>query len=130
VQARKTAALAFAAALTAAPPALADGFWTHDLGAAGTPEACLDRASRAMETYFRQNGVTDGLVQVADWSVQGYDLPPGDVQAQFVCPYRDGVVEIALLFTYSAGPESDRHAVVESLTAIWDRLGAPVPLTK
>jgi hypothetical protein len=107
----------------------ADGFMTRDLGTGGDPGQCLDRAERAMNDWFRTNGVTGGLVQRGDWSVQGYDLPPGNVQVQIACPWRNDQVLVALMFSYSTGPESDRVAVIDGLDAIWHRLAAQ-PLQK
>ena len=113
---------AFIAAVVALVPglALADGFHTRDLGSGGSPDQCMARARAAVEGYARQAGTPNATINEGSWSVQGFDLAPGNVDVQVACPYRDNISSIVLLIAHSRGDNADRVAVVDGISAFWD----------
>ncbi|GAB4276436.1 MAG: hypothetical protein Kow0013_30150 [Pararhodobacter sp.] len=113
--------LSTAAFLTLLPTlALADGFYTRDLGGAGSPQDCLARGRAAIQAYANQSGTPNATINEGSWSVHGFDLQPGNVDVQIACPYRNNVVEVALLVAHSRDDREDRVAVVDGISAHWD----------
>lgn len=104
-------------------PAVAEGFYTSDLGEGGAPDACIFRAQRTLNAYAVNSGFPQTTILSGAWSTDGYDLQPGDVDVQFLCPYRDSHVSVALLVGHSDGADADRIAVVEALVALWNATG-------
>lgn len=118
----------FAAALgLLAAPVLADGIHTRDLGAGGTGDECLARAERAIRAYIRSSNDPSPDVSVGDWSASGFNLQPGNVDAQIACPYRDNISSIVLLFTHSSGEQSEREAVALGIRDAWNADTGPRP---
>lgn len=111
-----------AAVVLALVPALAwaDGFYTHDLGEGGTADACTFRAQRALNAFLMEAGQDGATMASGTWSVDGYNLQPGNVDVEFLCPYRDVQVPVALIVSHSAGSENDRVAIVTALVERWN----------
>lgn len=115
--------LAIAACVALAPGlAAADGFYTRDLGDGGAPAECMARAQQAIQAYVQQSG-TAASVLTGTWSVDAYDLAPGNVDVELACPYRDSHVTVALLVTHSSGSEQERVTVLDGITAFWNSPG-------
>lgn len=112
-----TAALAILAA-----QASADGYHTRDMGAGGSGEECMERAEAAIRAYAAEPGNSDGgtIINSGDWSVQGFDLLPGDVDVQIACPYRNNVASIVLAISHSRGSHDERAAVIDGITEHWN----------
>ena len=72
----------------AALPALADGFTTDDLGYLPDRATCMARANQAFEIYGRETGQTVPVSEGA-WSVSGWDIMPGAVDINIICPIID-----------------------------------------
>ena len=116
--------LALAAGLTLLPTlALAEGFFDRDLGDGGSPAECMDRAERTLNAYGRASGSTDIYVARGSWSVDGYHLEPGNIAVQFLCPYRDSHVSVAILVGHSDATGDAAEPVVSALAQIWDNNG-------
>ena len=120
----RAGALVVALAVLGSVPALADGFFTRDLGDGGSPEQCLNRAEQTLNAYVRESGSGRAVVLRGSWSVDGYYLEPGNVNVQIACPYRDSYVSIVLAVGHSTGAESERAAVVDRIDALWNNPGA------
>ena len=114
-----------AAACLAALPAIAqaEGFFDRDLGDGGAPAECMDRAERTLNAYVRASGSTDGFIARGSWSVDGYHLEPGNIAVQFLCPYRDSHVSVAILVGHSDATGDAAEPVVSALAQIWDNNG-------
>jgi hypothetical protein len=113
--------LSTAALVTLLPTlAFADGFYTRDLGEAGSPQDCLARGRAAIQGYANQTGTPNATINEGSWSVHGFDLQPGNVDVQIACPYRNNVVDITLLVAHSRDNREDRIAVVDGISAQWD----------
>jgi len=121
-----------AASVLALVPALAqaEGYYTSDLGDGGAPQECMTRAERALSSYVATSANPNAFVATGTWSVDAYDLMPGDVAVSILCPYRESHVSVVLLVTHSEGPESERIATAEGIGQIWDSLGQPGGATK
>ncbi len=104
---------------------LADGIFTRDLGAGGTSAQCMTRAERALQAYAQSVGMSPTEVTMGSWSAQAFDLPPGAVDVQIACPYRDNVSEVVLLFAHSQGSDSEREAVVMAIASYWENDASP-----
>lgn len=121
---RRARTLTLAALVALAPGlALAEGFYTRDLGDGGTPDGCMNRAEQALNAYVAAGAGPNAVVARGTWSVDAYHLGAADVAVQMVCPYRNSIVSIVLLTAHSMGPESERIAVVDAIAARWDAAG-------
>lgn len=111
-----------AALAVLATQASADGYHTRDMGAGGSGEECMQRAEAAIRAYAAEPGNSDGgtVINSGDWSVQGFDLLPGDVDVQIACPYRNNIASIVLAISHSRGEEAQRVEVIDGITEHWD----------
>lgn len=98
----------------------ADGFYVHDLGDGGAPEACMAQALAALSAYATATGTPGAVIQAGVWSVDAYGLEPGGVDVDIACPYRDNHVGVALLTAHGTGAEEDRAAVADGITGYWN----------
>lgn len=106
-------------------PAQADWFLTYNMGSGLTTEDCVARGYATLQAYADQSGSTQAEVSEAAWSAQAHDLAPGGIDAQFICPYDDGIVVAVLLVIHGANSYVDRNTIGEALTAVWE--ATPVP---
>ena len=113
------------ASVLAVLPALAqaDGFYTSDLGDAGGPADCTQRAQRSLSAYVSEPRNAGATIATGAWSVDAYHLQPGNVSVQIACPYRDGHVDVALITAFSTGPEADRIAAIDAIVQRWNAPG-------
>lgn len=109
-------------AVAVAGGAQAEGFYTYDLGVGGHYEQCYDRAARALRGYaLRHSGADTELVE-SEWSIEIYNLQPGDVDVQILCPYRNQQSEIVLMVGHSEGLSQDRERVIHAIRDRWNDL--------
>jgi hypothetical protein len=119
--------------LIAAPlgtPAGATGFLSHDLGAAGSADECIDRARRTLDAYATRFGRADSEVVTSQWTSSAFSVEPGGADINIACPYRDFRVEIALITVHSLGPVAERETILDRLLGIWATQGQGAPLSK
>ena len=114
-----------AAACLALVPALAqaEGFYTSDLGDGGAPAECMARAGQALNTYATNGASPNATVSTGTWSVDAYNLQPGNVAVSILCPYRESHVSIVLLVAHSAGTEAERIRATDGISQIWNGIG-------
>jgi hypothetical protein len=113
------ASLFLSAFLLAAAPSWALGFLTHDLGAAGSGEECMQRARQTLDAYSARYGQPSTEVVASQWTASAFSVLPGNADMQIACPYRNFQVEVALLIIHSQGPVSERETILNRVLEIW-----------
>lgn len=117
---------AFCVSMPAA--ALANGFLTRDLGAGGHYEDCLARAVQSLQFYVDRMGAHRAEIDQGAWAAYAFGVPPGSVDVQIACPYRNNMSDIVLLTTHSSGGLDDRQTVLNNIAEIWESLeGGAMP---
>jgi hypothetical protein len=112
-----TRILALATLMSAtALPALAEGWTIQTLGTMDNTQACMDKARVVMNGYIFDHG--GGNTTADTWSVYGFDLDPGTVDAVIMCPTGGGDYVNAILVLHS---NSDtRSDMADAMLALWN----------
>ncbi|RMD93835.1 MAG: hypothetical protein D6811_04165 [Alphaproteobacteria bacterium] len=114
------AALA-AGGLVMAAPAFAEGMGVRDYGEVVDRPTCLARAEAAMRAYLRQHGITNpDHVVPTEWTVYGWDFPPGNNDIVVMCPVVAGGVINAFFFQHGQGSPEERQQMGDALEALWN----------
>ncbi|MCC6001415.1 MAG: hypothetical protein JJU19_11215 [Pararhodobacter sp.] len=110
--------------------ASANGFLTRDLGSGGPYQDCLDRAVQSLQIYADRTNARQAELDQGSWAAYAFGMPPGSVDVQIACPYRNNISEIVLLTTHSTGGPHDRETVLSNIAEIWESLegGAMPPM--
>jgi hypothetical protein len=116
--------------LLAATPSWAVGFLTHDLGASGSADDCMERARQTLETYSARFGQASTEVVASQWTASAFNVLPGNADVQIACPYRSFQVEVALLIVHSQGPVTERETILNRLLDIWATTSSRPALSK
>jgi len=98
-------------------PALANGWTIQTLGTMPSTEDCMAKARTVMGAYIFDHG--GGETASDTWSVYGFALEPGAVDAVLMCPTGGGDFINAILVLYSA--EDNREAVSDTFYELWNK---------
>jgi hypothetical protein len=115
--------LAGACLTCAAGAGQAEGFSVTNFGPLPDVASCMDQAEAAVTAYRERFGDTGSLGR-SDWTLGGYDLGGGTVDALFVCADEAGRVE-PFLVVYAPADGATREDVAGRLGAIWAEMTPP-----
>ena len=113
----KTIILSMLAAAGLSGTALAEGYSISNLGYVSSRDTCKLKAELALRRHMQVDG--GGSVDVATWTVYGWDLRPGDNDAVFMCPSLDGGGYQALLAVHGESTKEERIQVKDTLKRYW-----------
>lgn len=110
----------FAALLAMSGMAHAEGWTISDLGSEGDRDTCMSKAERTFRSYAADSGVEE-VIGRSEWTVAGYDLRGGLIDAIIICPIEGGLVAPFLL-TYSGESDDDARKIIhDRIYESWGR---------
>ena len=97
-----------------------------DLGPMPSRLACLEAATRVLDTYIADVGgyaISGDPENPEEWAIYGWELEPGNNDVVIACPAVGGEVT-ALLMVHASGDAAAGNAdgVAERIRELWTRL--------